>query len=123
MKILIIRLSSIGDILLSTAFLRQTRHTFPDAEIDFIIKKRFSDLVRFNPNINNIYEYDNNDQTSLVNFVKLFKGQKYDYIFDLHNNIRSIYIRNKISAKKRFHIKPIRLNFFFQSYQLKFPLG
>ena len=109
MKILIIRLSSIGDILLSTAFIRQTRHTFPDAEIDFIIKKRFSDLVRFNPHINNIYEYDDNDQTSLTKFVKLFKGRDYDYIFDLHNNLRSIYLRNKISAQKRFHIKKDKL--------------
>ena len=109
MKILIIRLSSIGDILLSTAFIRQARNTFPDAEIDFIIKKRFSDLVRFNPNINSIYEYDDKDQTSLTEFVELFKGREYDYIFDLHNNLRSIYLRKKISAYKRFHIKKDKL--------------
>ncbi len=37
-KILIIRLSSIGDILLSTPFIRQVRRTFPNAQIDFIVK-------------------------------------------------------------------------------------
>jgi lipopolysaccharide heptosyltransferase II len=109
MKILIIRLSSIGDILLSTAFIRQARQTFPDAEIDFIVKKRFSDLVQFNPHINHVFEYDDKSQTNLTEFVKLFKGQKYDYIFDLHHNLRSIYLRKKIAAQKRFHIKKDKL--------------
>jgi heptosyltransferase-2 len=105
MKILIIRLSSIGDILLSTAFIRQTRQAFPEAEINFIIKKRFSDLIRFNPHIDNIFEYDDEKQTRPSEFVKLFKSIEYDYIFDLHNNLRSIYIRNKINAKNRFYIR------------------
>ena len=109
MKILIIRLSSIGDILLSTAFIRQTRLTFPEAEIDFIIKKRFADLVQYNPHINKVFEYDDENKTGLSEFVSHFKTIKYDYIFDLHNNLRSIYIRNRIHAKNRFHIKKDKL--------------
>lgn len=109
MKILIIRLSSIGDILLTTAFIRQTRQTFPDAEIDFVVKKKFSGLIRHNPNIDNLFEYDDNKNISLSEFVKLFNDRAYDYIFDLHNNFRSIYLRQKISAKKKFHIRKDKL--------------
>jgi len=109
MKILIIRLSSIGDILLTTAFIRQTRQTFPNAEIDFVVKKKFSELIRHNPNIDNLFEYDDSKNISLSEFVKLFNGRAYDYVFDLHNNFRSIYLRQKISAKKKFHIRKDKL--------------
>jgi heptosyltransferase-2 len=109
MKILIIRLSSIGDILLTTAFIRQTRQTFPDAEIDFVVKKKFSGLIRYNPNIDNLFEYDDSKNIIFSEFVKLFRGCVYDYIFDLHNNFRSIYLRQKISSKKKFHIRKDKL--------------
>ena len=90
MKILIIRLSSIGDILLTTAFIRQTRQTFPDAKIAFVVKKKFSELLHYNPNIDNLFEYDDSKNMRLSEFVKQFNGRSYDYIFDLHNNFRSI---------------------------------
>ena len=109
MKILIIRLSSIGDILLTTALIRQTRQTFPDAEIDFVVKKKFSELLRYNPNIDNLFEYDDSKNTSLLKFVKQFNDRSYDYIFDLHNNFRSIYLRQKISTQKKFHIRKDKL--------------
>lgn len=109
MRILIIRLSSIGDILLTTAFIRQTRQTFPEAELDFVVKKKFSELIRYNPNIDNLYEYDDSKNINLSEFVKLFSGRSYDYIFDLHNNFRSIYLRQKISANKKFHIRKDKL--------------
>jgi len=56
-RILIIRFSSIGDILLTTPFIRQVRTKFPQARIDYVIKEQFWDLIRFNPHINNIYKF------------------------------------------------------------------
>ena len=55
MNILILRLSSIGDILLSSPFIRQVRKAYPDAKIDFVVKKQFYDLVKYNPNLNHVY--------------------------------------------------------------------
>ena len=57
-KILIIRLSSIGDILLTTPFIRQIRKKFLQSKIDFVIKKEFADLLNHNPNLNNLIKYD-----------------------------------------------------------------
>ncbi len=89
-KILIIRLSSIGDILLTTPFIRQTRIAFPNSSIDFVIKQRFIDLVRFNPHINHIYSVNEEEgMAGLREIRKRIEDQHYDYIFDLHNNIRS----------------------------------
>ena len=45
-KILIIRMSSIGDIVLSTSFLSSVKNKYPNAEIHFLIKKEFAELVK-----------------------------------------------------------------------------
>ena len=55
LKILIIRLSSIGDILLATPFIRQVRQKFPNAKIDFLIRLEFESLLLKNPNIDNLF--------------------------------------------------------------------
>lgn len=89
-RILIIRLSSIGDILLSTPFIRQTRIAFPDAQIDFVVKKRFEDLVQYNPHLNHIYSFDESlGFKGLLELRKAIQQKKYDYVLDLHNNLRS----------------------------------
>jgi len=89
-KILIIRLSSIGDILLTSPFIRQTRIAFPQAQIDFIVKKQFSELLAFNPHIDQVYTLDTvKENEEMAELRKKIKKNEYDYIFDLHNNFRS----------------------------------
>ena len=105
-KILIIRLSSIGDILLSTPFVRQVRNQFRNAEIDYIIKDVFQDLIQFNPHINTIFPlhlYAGNK--TLKKLKRQLKNRSYDIVFDLHNNFRSNYLRRGINAKKCRSIK------------------
>ncbi len=99
-KILVIRLSSIGDILLATPFIRQIRITYPDAIIDFVIKQRFIDLIRFNPHINHIYSIVESEGIhGLLAIRDQIKRQRYDYIFDLHNNIRSLILTKGLPVK------------------------
>ncbi len=105
-RILIIRLSSIGDILLSTPFIRQVRVRYPNAKIDFIIKKEFVELIRFNPHLNQITMLDNSrGNTELRRLRRQIKKGGYDYIFDLHNNIRSNLLTAFIKNGKIFRIK------------------
>ncbi|MBN1560902.1 lipopolysaccharide heptosyltransferase II [candidate division KSB1 bacterium] len=93
-KILIIRSSSIGDILLATPLLRLLRHRFQTARIDFIIKTQFHDLLRMNPLIDHIYTLDTREGISaLIRLRKEAREQGYDLVIDIHNNIRSHYLR------------------------------
>src|SRR5512135_3421171 len=57
-KILVLRFSSIGDIVLASPLLRVLRKRFPSAQIDFVTRKEYAELVRSNPNLNYTYEFD-----------------------------------------------------------------
>ena len=92
-KILIIRLSSIGDIILATPLIRILRNRFPDAEIDVLIKSRFQELLYTNPHITNLILLDTNKgRSELVAARKAAKNRNYDWIVDIHNNFRSRYL-------------------------------
>jgi heptosyltransferase-2 len=103
-NILIIRFSSIGDILLTTPFVKQIRLAFPSAQITYLVKKEFSSLVEYNPNINTIMAYDS--KSGYKGLIKLKNNlPNFDFIFDLHNNLRSNRITNRYSKEKIFKIQ------------------
>lgn len=90
MKILIIRFSSIGDIVLTTPIIRCTRTTFPNAEIHYLTKVQYKSIVENNPNINKVYTLSGDIQPLLLELLK----EKYDIILDLHKNLRTRYIKS-----------------------------
>jgi len=109
-NILIIRLSSIGDILLSTPFIRQVRHTFYNSRIDYVIKEKYKDLLIDNPHIDNLIIFEESKNKNTLKKIKeRIKRTKYNYIFDLHNNFRSIYLRRGLKADYVKHIKKDKL--------------
>jgi len=92
-KILVIRFSSLGDILLASPLLRALRKKFNDAQIDFLVKKEYADLVRYNAHLSSVIELDFGDWQHLRLLGKYIRKQRYDYILDIHNSLRSRYIR------------------------------
>lgn len=112
-KILIIRLSSIGDIILTTELVRLVRKLYPDAEIDYLIQKEYAELLENNSRINNILKYDKKITMAENNRnrEKYLKKNKYDLVIDLHNNIRSRYYRKGI-YKNLLKLKKYRIEKF-----------
>ncbi|HPC35082.1 MAG TPA: glycosyltransferase family 9 protein [Candidatus Marinimicrobia bacterium] len=89
-SILIIRLSSMGDIVVLTPIFRSFREKYPSARIDFLTKKDFAEIVANNPFLSNIIAYDSS--TGLAGWRELCQklaAQDYDLLIDMHNNIRS----------------------------------
>ncbi len=84
-KILVIRFSSIGDIVLTSPVVRCIHKQLPDAEIYFLTKKQFLPLVQHNTNIHQVILFDNN----LKETIAILKDIGFSYIIDLHNNFRS----------------------------------
>jgi heptosyltransferase-2 len=92
MKILVIRLSSLGDVVLTTAIFPNLRARWPDAEISVLTKPAFGAVFDNNPNVNYVRLFSPKEQGfgDLINEVK---AQKYDVIIDLHGTPRSWLLR------------------------------
>jgi len=92
-KFLIIRFSSIGDIILTTPLIRCLRETFPNAHIDFLVKKEFAVVLSGNPHINNIITFDKTDGRNELRRIRMqVQLTRYSMIFDIQKNIRSMMI-------------------------------
>lgn len=116
-KILVIRLSSLGDVILTTPLLKILKQSFTEARIDYLIKKEYSEVLKNNPNINNIIEADDNiNFAGLIELKKQIKESSYDLIIDAHNNLRTFYLKlflnsNKLKFKKYSLRKFLLVNF------------
>jgi len=99
LKILIIRLSSIGDIVLTTPVLRCIKNQQADITIHYLLKKKFKEVLIHNPYIDTFHYYEDN----LWSLLFQLKKEKFDYIIDLHNNIRS-HIISFFLCKKTYRL-------------------
>ena len=91
-KFLIIRLSSIGDIVLTSPVPRVLKGQLEGAEIHFLTKKQYHQVVANNPYLDKIWLYDN----TRSDLMRELKKQNFDYIVDLHNNLRTFRIKSHL---------------------------
>lgn len=97
-KILIIRLSSLGDILLTTPLIRSLKNQFPSLKIDMIVRDEYADTIKLNPYISQKHYYSRNDQTN-KELIKILSNFNYDFVLDLQNNLRSKKITSSLNTK------------------------
>ncbi len=103
MKILVIRFSSIGDIVLTSPVVRCVHQQLPDAEIYFLTKKQFQPVMANNPHIHQVFYFENN----LIETISAIKNTGVDYIIDLHNNLRSRIITAAFPLAKVFRFNKL----------------
>lgn len=94
-RILVIRLSSIGDIVLASPVFRCIKKQLPDSTLHFVTKHSFKIVTASNPYIDKFFYY-HNDIDLLISELKL---EQYDYVIDLHNNFRSWKIKQALKVK------------------------
>lgn len=88
-KILLIRFSSIGDIVLTTPVIRCLKQQIDGVEIHVLTKNSYRNLLLNNPYINKVYCL----KDSLKDLLPELKAENYDYIVDLHKNFRSFRVK------------------------------
>jgi ADP-heptose:LPS heptosyltransferase len=104
-KILVMRLSSMGDIVLTTPVLRALKTQLDgEVEIHFLCKQNLAELLKANPYIKLIHTFDRTVQEVLPQLVE----QDFDYIIDLHKNIRTSVVKRRL---KKLHFDFDKLNF------------
>ncbi len=108
LKILIIRFSSIGDIVLTTPVIRCARKKYPDAEIHFLTKKSFRGILEHNPYLNKIHLLE--DDLDAV--IEELKKEEFDYIIDLHHNLRTLKVKKALKKAKSFSFNKLNVEKF-----------
>ena len=93
MKVLIIRFSSIGDIVLTTPIIRAVALQ-TDFEVHFLTKARFASILHHNPYITKTYTIEN-DINEVLTYLK---KEQYSYLIDLHKNLRSFRLRRTLGV-------------------------
>jgi ADP-heptose:LPS heptosyltransferase len=96
-KILIIRFSSIGDIVLVSPVLRCVKKQLPNTEVHLLTKISYKIVTAANPYIDKFFYYVDN----MAELIIKLKDENYDHVIDLHNNIRSNKIKRVL--KKDTH--------------------
>ncbi len=107
-KFLIIRFSSIGDIVLTTPVIRCLRKKYPNAEIHFLTKRSFKNILQANPYINKIHTLDDDFEE----VTAALKKEAFDCIIDLHHNLRTLRIKKALKGVKSFSFNKLNVEKF-----------
>ena len=89
-KTLIIRFSSVGDIVLSSPLVRTLRRRFPECQIDFLVKAEYAELVRHSPFLTRVIEFPAGGTfRDILHLRRTLRAEGYDRILDIHDSLRS----------------------------------
>lgn len=94
MKFLIVRFSSIGDIVLTTPVIRCLKKQVPDAEVHFLVKDAFRAVVEHNPYIDKLHVLAHSWEL----MIEELKAEEYDYLIDLHHNVRTLRLKKELEV-------------------------
>ena len=93
-KILILRFSSIGDIVLTTPVIRCIKTQLPETEIQYATKKHYASILNANPYISKLHLFEDKKLPALMDDLA---KEKFDLVIDLHNNLRTFLIKNNLN--------------------------
>lgn len=120
-KVLIIRMSSIGDIILTSPLIGELRKAYPEVQIDFLVRSEYVDLIKYDKNLSYILQYDvKSGRKGLKELKKFIEEQDYDIIMDLQCNFRSTYLRN---ISPRPLVLKVNKNRFLRFLLIKFKIN
>lgn len=118
-KVLLIQLSSIGDVMYTTPVFKAFKERYPDSQLSFLTEDTNVDLIKNNPNIEKVFSFPRklfieiilNDNNLLDNFkdevnkliAPLIK-EKFDLVINLHTSPRSAFLNRLIEGKESWGV-------------------
>lgn len=94
-KILILRFSSIGDIVLTFPVVQALKETFPDCQIDYVTKKSYVSLLDACVGLHQVFALER----GLRELKQQIDFRSYDAVLDLHHNLRTQLLTSFTGAK------------------------
>ena len=114
-KILIIQTAFLGDVILATSVVSELKNKFPNANIDFLLKKGNESLLANNPKLNSVFTFDKSTGKwkSIIRLIRQFRKEKYDLVINLHRFASSGIIAGFSGGKKRYGFKKNPFSFLY----------
>lgn len=100
-KILVIRFSSMGDIIYTSPVVRCLKKQLKNVEIHYLTKSNFKYLLDKNPYIDRLHLL----KPKLADTIQELKAEQFDYVIDLHNSLRSLLVRLQLGVKSSTYQK------------------
>jgi heptosyltransferase-2 len=92
-NILLIRFSSLGDLVLTTPIYRELRKVYPNSRLTLLTSEGFGRVLENNPHLDEIiYHHRKETRNDLEKLIDQLRLQKFDLIYDIHNSLRSRWI-------------------------------
>lgn len=113
-KFLIIRFSSIGDIVLTTPVIRCLKKQVPGVEVHFLTKDSFRSVVEHNPYIDKLHVLAHSWEL----MIEELKTEDYDYIIDLHHNTKTLKVKNALKKKSFSFYKLNIQKYFYTAFKI-----
>jgi ADP-heptose:LPS heptosyltransferase len=111
-KILLIRFSSIGDIILTSPVIRCIKKQLKDVELHVVTKNAYQSIFASNPYVDKVYDFS----TSLKEVIPSLRTEHYDFVVDLHRNWRSfmlkLALRCPVASFSKLNLKKLLLTLF-----------
>ncbi|MGL2563053.1 lipopolysaccharide heptosyltransferase I [Helicobacter pylori] len=107
MKIAIVRLSALGDIIVSAVFLAAIKECLPNAQIEWFVDERFSAILEHSPYVDKLHSIALKSALKTFNPLKIFKlfkslrAYEYDIIIDMQGLVKSALITQMLKAPKK----------------------
>ena len=113
LKILVVRFSSIGDIVLTTPVVRMLKKQL-NAQVHYLTKSSYVSLLKNNPYIDSVYQIEN----SISEVIADLKKEKYDYVIDLHSNLRTQILKFRLGMPAKSFNKLNMEKFMLTNFKL-----
>jgi len=137
MKILIVKTSSLGDIIQSYPVLSYIKKKYPTAQIDWVVESPFADLLRAHPLVNHVWTIDSKawrkwwyslrTYSQMLDLKKRMNEQRYDLVFDLQGNLKSGLLLSQLKSNLKIGFGPKtvheRVNTWFTDMHYESPVG
>jgi ADP-heptose:LPS heptosyltransferase len=100
-KVLIIRFSSIGDVVLTTPVIRGVKQQ-AGAEVHFLTKSSFAAVLKGNPYVDKLWTI----QRDIREIADDLTRENFDYLIDLHGNLRTLEVKTRLFTHALRHLRP-----------------
>ena len=102
-RILVIRLSSMGDIILITPALQALKAHFPRAHLDVLVKARYRELLQGHPHVDGLFVLEEGE--GICSLAGRLRKRPYDIVLDLHANLRSRMLSLLLPAERTLRVR------------------